>query len=215
MFQGKKVLITAGPTQEAIDPVRFISNHSTGKMGYAIAQAFEKEGAIVTLVSGPVNIQAPDGVEVIAVKSAQEMFEATKARFAETDITVLAAAVADYTPMNVSDIKLKKSDDDMVIQLKRTADIAKSLGEIKTEKQFTLGFALETNNELENAQGKLQRKNFDAIVLNSLQDKGAGFGGDTNKIMIIDHNSTEEFQLKSKKEVAYDIISYIHQKLAS
>lgn len=213
-FQGKKVLITAGPTQEPIDPVRFISNHSSGKMGFAIAEAFEMAGAEVTLVSGPVSIASPKGVKVEKVQSAQQMFEATSKYFAESDIIVLSAAVADYTPLHVADKKIKKKEDVFNIDLTKTTDIAATLGKQKKNGQIIVGFALETDNEFENAKGKLERKNFDFVVLNSLQDNGAGFRYDTNKIKIIDREgNVYDFDLKTKKEVAQDILDTVKRKL--
>ncbi|AFK01877.1 phosphopantothenoylcysteine decarboxylase/phosphopantothenate/cysteine ligase [Emticicia oligotrophica DSM 17448] len=214
ILKGKKVLITAGPTQEPIDPVRFISNHSSGKMGFAIAEAFEMAGADVTLVSGPVAIPAPKGVKLEKVQSAQQMFEETTKYFAESEIIILSAAVADYTPLHVADKKIKKKEDVFNIELTKTTDIAATLGMQKKAGQIIVGFALETDNEFENAKGKLERKNFDFVVLNSLQDSGAGFRYDTNKIKIIDREGNiYDFELKSKKEVAQDIIATILQKL--
>jgi phosphopantothenoylcysteine decarboxylase / phosphopantothenate---cysteine ligase len=214
-FIGKKVLITAGPTQEPIDPVRFISNHSSGKMGFAIAEAFEMAGAEVTIVSGPVSIPSPVGVKIEKVQSAQQMFEATKKYFPESDIVVLSAAVADFTPMYVADKKIKKKEDVsggvlLNIEMTKTTDIAATLGKEKKDGQIIVGFALETDNEFENAKGKLERKNFDFVVLNSLQDSGAGFRYDTNKIKIIDRaGNVYDFDLKTKKEVAQDILETI------
>jgi len=218
VFEEKKVLITAGPTQEPIDPVRFISNHSSGKMGFAIAEAFEMAGAEVTLVSGPVSIAPPKGVKVEKVQSAKQMFEATAKYFAESDIVVLSAAVADFTPLSVADKKIKKKEDVsggglLNIELTKTTDIAATLGQQKNSGQIIVGFALETDNELENAKEKLERKNFDFIVLNSLQDSGAGFRYDTNKIKIIDRvGKIYDFDLKTKKEVAQDILATIKHK---
>ncbi|GGD71133.1 phosphopantothenoylcysteine decarboxylase [Emticicia aquatilis] len=213
-FQGKKVLITAGPTQEPIDPVRFISNHSSGKMGFAIAEAFEMAGAEVTLVSGPVSIASPKGVKLEKVQSAQQMFETTAKYFADSDIVVLSAAVADYTPLHVADKKIKKKEDVFNIELTKTTDIAATLGQQKKTGQIIVGFALETDNEFENAKGKLERKNFDFVVLNSLQDSGAGFRYDTNKIKIIDREGqVYDFDLKTKKEVAQDILATVMNKL--
>jgi phosphopantothenoylcysteine decarboxylase / phosphopantothenate---cysteine ligase len=209
-FKGKKVLITAGPTQEPIDPVRFISNHSSGKMGFAIAEAFEMAGAEVTIVSGPVSISSPQGVKIEKVQSAKQMFDATEKYFAESDIVILAAAVADYTPLHVADKKIKKKEDVFNIEMTKTTDIAATLGKEKKTGQIIVGFALETDNEFENAKGKLERKNFDFIVLNSLQDSGAGFRYDTNKIKIIDRaGKVYDFELKTKKEVAQDILETI------
>lgn len=209
-FKGKKVLITAGPTQEPIDPVRFISNHSSGKMGFAIAEAFEMAGAEVTIISGPISIPFPNGVRIEKVQSAQQMYEATAKYFAESDIVILSAAVADYTPRHVADKKIKKKEDVFNIEMTKTIDIAGTLGKEKKTGQIIVGFALETDNEFENAKGKLERKNFDFIVLNSLQDSGAGFRYDTNKIKIIDRTgNVYDFDLKTKKEVAQDILETI------
>lgn len=213
VFEGKKVLITAGPTQEPIDPVRFISNHSSGKMGFAIAEAFEMAGADVMLVSGPVSIASPKGVKVEKVQSARQMFETTAKYFAESDIVVFSAAVADYTPLHVADKKIKKNEDVFNIEMTKTTDIAATLGHQKISGQIIVGFALETDNEFENAKGKLERKNFDFIVLNSLQDIGAGFRYDTNKIKIINQEGKiYDFDLKTKKEVAQDILATIKHK---
>lgn len=213
-FTNKRVLITAGPTQEAIDPVRFISNHSSGKMGYAIAKAFRNAGARVQLVSGPVSITPPIGVEILKVKSAQEMFEHTKSLFGGAEIIVYVAAVADYTPQEVADKKLKKTDDNLSIELKRTPDIAGLLGKLKTNDQIAVGFALETDNARQNAQKKLEKKNLDMIVLNSLQDSGAGFRYDTNKITVVHRNGEAvEYSLKTKDEVAGDILAEIEKIL--
>ncbi len=209
-LQGKKVLLTAGPTYEAIDPVRFIGNHSSGKMGYALAKQAESLGAEVTLISGPTNQQLPDSsVKIIDVISADEMYDAVHDNFKDSDIAIFAAAVADYKPKTVANQKIKKKEAVMPIDLEPTQDILASVGKIK-ENQFLVGFALETNDELENAKGKLKRKNLDMIVLNSLQDKGAGFKGDTNKITIIDKGENiNSFTLKSKTEVAVDIFNEI------
>lgn len=205
---GKKVLITAGPTQEPLDPVRFISNHSSGKMGVALAEQFAKAGAQVTLVHG--KLQVPffkQNINAVAVVSAQDMFEAAKNYFYKADIVVFAAAVADYTPATVSDKKIKKKEANFNIELVKTVDLAASLGKNKKENQIIVGFALETDNELANAKDKLERKNFDLIVLNSLQDKGAGFGHDTNQITIVKKTGEiVDFPLKTKKAVANDII---------
>jgi phosphopantothenoylcysteine decarboxylase/phosphopantothenate--cysteine ligase len=215
ILKGKKVLITAGPTQEPIDPVRFISNHSTGKMGFAIADKFAKAGAIVTLVSGQVALKSPDmSINLVKIRSAKEMFEATKLYFEEADIIILSAAVADYTPAVVADKKIKKKEDTFNIELTKTVDIAKTLGATKRVEQLMVGFALETDNEVENAIGKIKSKNLDMIVLNSLQNSGAGFGHDTNKISIIKRDGTMiDFDLKSKQDVAKDIISIISEQL--
>ena len=206
-LKGKKVMITAGPTYEKIDPVRFIGNYSSGKMGYALAEECASRGADVTLVSGPVSITAKHPrIQVIPVESAEEMYQAASTHYATSDAGILCAAVADFTPDTVADHKIKREKDDLCLQLKPTRDIAASLGKVKKDGQVLVGFALETNDERQNAQGKLERKNFDFIVLNSLNDKGAGFRVDTNKISIIDHESTTDFPLKSKTEVAKDII---------
>jgi phosphopantothenoylcysteine decarboxylase/phosphopantothenate--cysteine ligase len=214
-LKGKKVLITAGPTQEAIDPVRFISNHSTGKMGYAIADKLAKAGAEVTVVSGQVALKSPDSsINIVKVRSAQEMYEASKSYFDQSDIIILAAAVADYTPAVVADKKIKKKEDTFNIELTKTTDIAKTLGQQKRPEQLMVGFALETDNEVENAIGKIKSKNLDMIILNSLQDSGAGFGHDTNKISIIKRDGTIiDFDLKSKQDVAMDIVDAIVEQL--
>ena len=210
-FSGKKVLVTAGPTYEPLDPVRFIGNRSSGKMGVAIASSLAKKGALVKLVLGPSElIVSEENIETIRVQTAQEMYEAAIGCFTKMDIAIFAAAVADYRPKHVAEEKLKKKGDTMNIELEKTPDIAASLGKIKKEGQFTVGFALETNDEELNAQGKMERKNFDMIVLNSLRDKGAGFNFDTNKITILGKdNKRKEFQLKPKDEVAEDIVAEI------
>lgn len=214
VWVGKRVLLTAGPTQEALDPVRFLSNHSTGKMGYALADRLAAAGATVTLISGPVPLVPPAGVEVVPIRSAQELYEASQARFAENEVIILAAAVADYTPVTVSDQKIKKSDAAFTLELTRTVDSAATLGMQKKPGQLLVGFALETQNERENALAKLRRKNLDLIVLNSLRDAGAGFGHDTNRITLLDrHERVREFPLKSKIEVAEDIIQAIETLL--
>ena len=202
----KTVLISAGPTQEDLDPVRFISNHSSGKMGYELADTFAKAGAIVKIVSGPVALKASSLVEVVKVRSAEEMYEKMSESHEDADIVIFAAAVADYTPKHKADQKIKKNDSEMFIELDKTTDIAAELGKLKSENQIHVGFALETNNELANASSKLERKNFDMVVLNSLQDKGAGFRYDTNKITILYANDEQnEYELKSKELVAVDI----------
>jgi len=213
-LRGKKVLITAGPTYEAIDPVRFIGNHSSGKMGFEIAKQAANLGAEVFLITGPTNEEVKHSlIKRIDVISAEEMFKASYEYFNEVDIAILSAAVADYKPKNVATQKIKKKDATLSIELAPTKDILASLGKIKKQ-QFIVGFALETENEIENATSKLVRKNLDMIVLNSLQDKGAGFATNTNKITIIDKNlNTTVFDLKSKSAVAKDIISIIIQKL--
>ena len=205
------MLINAGPTHEAIDPVRFIGNHSSGKMGVALATAAADCGASVHLVAGPgVVVPVTAGLQVTRVTSAAEMADACYSIFPSCDVAILAAAVADFTPETSHDRKMKRGEDDLVLRLKPTADIAAGLGSAKKEGQLLAGFALETDNELENAAGKLKRKNLDMIVLNSLRDSGAGFGGDTNKITIIDkYNNIDKFELKSKDEVALDILEKV------
>jgi len=213
-LKGKNVLVTAGPTYEAIDPVRFIGNHSSGKMGVAIAEEMKSRGANVTLVLGPSGVIVPAGIEVVKVRSAGEMFDACIVRFEKTDIAVMSAAVADYTPVNTATEKIKKNEGTFNIELTKTKDILKSLGEKKKNKQLMVGFALETNNEKDYALKKLKTKNADMIVLNSLNDPGAGFGHDTNKITIFDKQGREyNFDTKSKKEVAKDIVNTIIQLL--
>jgi phosphopantothenoylcysteine decarboxylase/phosphopantothenate--cysteine ligase len=212
---GKTALVTAGPTYEAIDPVRFIGNHSSGKMGYAIAEELHRLGAQVTLVSGPTHLEASEAIKTIAVRSAQEMFDSCDTKFDGSDIIVMSAAVADYTPKEPAVEKIKKKAEDFTIELKKTTDILGTLGQRKSIKQTLVGFALETNNELAHAQDKLIRKNADFIVLNSMQDKGAGFGTDTNKITVLSRNSEiKNYDLKSKLEVAKDICQIIveHQQ---
>lgn len=211
---GKSVLITAGPTYEKIDPVRFVGNYSSGKMGYALAEACAKQGAEVTLVSGPVMLQTKHpAIRRIDVESAQEMYDAATTHFPQADIAILSAAVADFTPETTADKKIKRKGDELVLNLRPTQDIAAALGAIKSENQLLVGFALETDNEVQNAQDKMKRKNFDFIVLNSLQDKGAGFRVDTNKITIIDRQQgTTAYETKSKQEVAEDIVEYIVSK---
>lgn len=206
---GKKVLVTAGPTQEAIDPVRCITNHSTGKMGYALAKAAMLRGADVTLVSGPVNIAPPPFVKVVPIKSAEDMFQAVTAAAPDKDAIIKAAAVADYTPVTVSDEKVKKKDDDMSIPLKRTKDILKYLGEHKKEDQFLCGFSMETENMLENSQAKLAKKNVDMIVANNLKTTGAGFGTDTNVVTLITRDAIQELPIMSKEDVAHEILNHI------
>ncbi len=206
LLKGKTVVVTAGPTQEDIDPVRFISNHSSGKMGFEIARAFALGGAAVHLVAGPVALPDIAGVNRMNVRTAAEMREAVSRLHEQADFVIFSAAVADYRPETVALQKIKKQDDEMFIELEKTVDIAAELGRVKREDQIHVGFALETNNEYQNARAKLERKNFDLIVLNSLQDKGAGFRYDTNKITIFDQNGGEKsFELKSKEAVAGDI----------
>lgn len=207
----KKALITAGPTVESIDPVRFISNHSSGKMGYALAEEMAERGAQVILISGPTNCNTSHpNIQLINVTSAEEMNLKCSEIYPEVDLAILAAAVADYTPEQKVDQKIKKKEDNLSLTLKKTPDIAQNLGSIKKNGQLNIGFALETNNEIDNAKEKMRKKNFDLIVLNSLKDKGAGFGYETNKISILDkQNNIEHFELKNKKEVARDIINAI------
>ena len=203
----KKVLITAGPTYEAIDPVRFIGNYSTGKMGFALAEECAARGADVTLIAGPVNLKTQNpGINRIDVTSAQQMYEAAMEHFPGSDAAILCAAVADFTPVQTSDTKIKRKGE-ITLTLKPNPDIAASLGAIKRPGQRMVGFALETNDEFSNAQDKLERKNLDFIVLNSLRDKGAGFGYDTNKVTLIDRNGSDELPLQSKKDVAKAIVS--------
>jgi phosphopantothenoylcysteine decarboxylase/phosphopantothenate--cysteine ligase len=207
---GKKALVTAGPTYEAIDPVRFIGNHSSGKMGYAIAETLQKLGAEVTLISGPSSLPIPENVKSISVVSAKEMLARSLEIFPNSDITVMSAAVADYRPKDIAKDKIKKQDADLIIELEKTTDILSKLGSQKTKNQLLIGFALETTNELENAKSKLVKKNLDFIVLNSLQDKGAGFAGDQNKITILTQQGEQiSFELKPKSEVAMDICKEI------
>ena len=209
-LKGKKILITAGPTYEAIDPVRFIGNHSSGKMGFDIAQSAANLGASVILVTGPTHLKINHHlVNVIPVISAQEMYDACQQYFNEVDVAISAAAVADYKPKNIALQKIKKEANEFSIELEKTKDILASLGEIK-KNQFLIGFALETENEIENAKSKIQKKNLDLIVLNSLQDEGAGFGKPTNKITFIDKNfKVEPMELKSKEAVADDIMNKV------
>jgi len=213
-LRGKKILITAGPTYEAIDPVRFIGNHSSGKMGFEIAKASANLGAEVVLVTGPTYQKVSHNlIQVQPVVSAQDMYEAAHEHYNIVDVAILSAAVADYRPKDVADKKIKKKETTLTLELEKTKDILASLGAIKT-KQLLVGFALETNNELEFAKGKLKKKNLDLIVLNSLQDKGAGFKGETNKVTIIDNkDNVNAYTLKSKAEVAVDIMNEIITKL--
>jgi phosphopantothenoylcysteine decarboxylase/phosphopantothenate--cysteine ligase len=213
-LKGKKALVTAGPTYEAIDPVRFIGNHSSGKMGYALAEELNRRGAEVTLVSGPVQRgRLNDGIKVVAVKTAEEMHEACLGANGY-DIAVMAAAVADYTPVEVSKQKIKKKEEEFSLKLKKTKDILKSLGQQKKDGQVLVGFALETTAERENALGKLASKNADLIILNSLNDEGAGFGVDTNKVTLFFKDGREkELGLKSKTQLAADIVDSITELL--
>ncbi len=206
-LKGKKVLITAGPTYEKIDPVRFIGNYSSGKMGYALAESCARRGAEVTLISGPVQVKAQHpSIKVTKVESAHQMHETAIEAFPTSDAAILCAAVADFTPEVKADQKIKREKEDLILKLVPTEDIAAALGKIKKENQCLVGFALETNNELANARHKLEKKNFDFIVLNSLQDAGAGFQCDTNKITIVDKEKATPYPLKTKTEVADDII---------
>jgi phosphopantothenoylcysteine decarboxylase/phosphopantothenate--cysteine ligase len=214
-FEGKTALVTAGPTYEAIDPVRYIGNHSSGKMGYAIAKELADRGAIVRLVSGPANLELTHAnITIIPVTSAQEMYEKCEEVFEESDIIVLSAAVADYKPKETAKEKIKKSQDQMQLELQKTVDIAAALGNRKRKNQVLVGFALESENEFENAKIKLHKKKFDFIVLNSIRESGAGFGHDTNKITIIDRSeAVKQFELKSKTAVAVDIINEIQNRI--
>lgn len=213
-MSGKRVLITAGPTYEKIDPVRFIGNYSSGKMAYALAGECARRGAEVCLISGPVQLETPAGnIQRIDIESADEMYEACMKEFPTCDAGILCAAVADFKPICVADQKIKRGAEDLCIQLTPNQDIAAALGRIKTADQKLIGFALETNNEMSNAQNKLQKKNLDAIVLNSLQDKGAGFRHDTNKVSIISATETLDYPLKHKQEVARDIVDYLLNNL--
>lgn len=213
-LKGKKVMITAGPTHEAIDPVRFIGNRSTGAMGIAIADAMEKAGAEVDLILGPTNLEPNGHCEVTRVTSAEEMYQAAIRRYPNCDIAILAAAVADFTPLEVHERKIKKTDGPTSIELRRTHDIAAELAEFKRDDQMNIGFALETDSEVANATEKLKRKKFDFIVLNSLRDKGAGFGPGTNKVkFIFPEGQSKDFDLKSKSLVARDIVDEIVELL--
>lgn len=213
MLSGKKVLVTAGPTKEAIDPVRFISNHSTGKMGYAVASQAAKMGAEVTLISGPVNLKAPVGVEVIDVVSANDMYETVTSRFEESDIVIKAAAVADFTPKSVVEDKIKKTGaEDASIELTSTKDILKTLGEKKSH-QFLCGFSMETKDLEANSRKKLTKKNLDMIVANNVKEEGAGFQTDTNVVTIITKDKEEHLPLLSKEDVAFEILKRIHSML--
>ena len=208
-LKGKRILISAGPTQEAIDPVRYITNHSSGKMGYALAKMAKLRGADVTLVSGPVSITAFPGIEVVDVTSAADMYDAITTRSSQADIVVMCSAVADYTPTLYSEQKVKKSDGDMSIALSRTKDILKNLGENKREGQIVVGFSMETENLIENSQAKLLKKNVDMICANSISTDKTGFGVDTNKVTLIFKNCVEELPLCSKEETADMILDQI------
>lgn len=208
---GKKAMVTAGPTYEPIDPVRFIGNHSTGKMGLAIARELQHRGAEVTLIMGPIQVDmSSNGIPIVKVKTADEMYRASNKVFEKSDIAIMAAAVADYAPVAIAKEKIKKKEDKLVLELTKTKDILKSLGEKKKEGQVLVGFALETNDEEQNAADKLQKKNADMIILNSLNDPGAGFGYDTNKITIFEKGGQQfSFDTKSKSEAAKDIVDTI------
>jgi phosphopantothenoylcysteine decarboxylase/phosphopantothenate--cysteine ligase len=214
-LKNKTILINAGATQEAIDPVRYISNHSTGKMGYAIAEEAANRGATVILVSGITQLSTiNNSIQLIRVVTAMEMAEACFANFEKVDLAILTAAVADYSPVNVSSQKIKKQEETFMLEMKKNIDIAGDLGKRKTKNQLLIGFALETNNEVENAIEKINKKNLDLIIMNSMQDEGAGFGTDTNKITIINKNREHKsFGLKSKAEVAKDILNEIEKIL--
>ena len=213
-MEGKRVLITAGPTREAIDPVRYLTNHSTGKMGYALAKTAARRGAKVTLVSGPCELPAPLHVDVVPVESAADMFEAVKTRAKEQDIIIKAAAVADYTPITVNTEKTKKKEGEASIALKRTTDILSWLGEHKEKGQFLCGFSMETENMLENSKKKLEKKHADMIVANNLKVAGAGFGTDTNVVTLITKEGAKELPIQTKDEVSYEILNEIMNKMA-
>lgn len=212
-MDGKNILVTAGPTVEAIDPVRYITNHSTGKMGYAIARQAMLKGARVTLVTGPVAIDPPMFVDVVPVTSARDMFEAVTSRAAEQDIIIKAAAVADYTPVTTATEKIKKKDGESAIALTRTKDILGWLGQHRKEGQFLCGFSMETENMLENSRKKLTKKNVDMIVANNLKVQGAGFGGDTNVVTLITEDKTVELPLQSKEDVAGKLLEEIMEMI--
>ena len=214
-LKGKKVLVTAGPTYEAIDPVRFVGNRSSGKMGFAIADQLALRGAEVKLVSGPTSLKNNNqNIQLIAVESAEEMFTACMSDFSKMDVIIMSAAVADYKPIEIADQKIKKKSDELSINLVPTQDILKQMGVMKKGNQFLVGFALETENEVANANDKLSRKNLDLIVLNSLNDIGAGFNSDTNKITIINKAGQQQsFEMKSKNEVAKDLVNVIVESI--
>ena len=203
---GKRIIVTAGPTREKLDPVRYITNLSTGKMGYALAKAAMLRGAFVTLISGPVSIKAPSFVELVEIESARQMCEEVLKRSKEADIIIKAAAVADYTPKTFSDDKIKKSDNDLNIELERTRDILKTIGETKNDHQVLCGFSMETKDMLENSRKKLEKKNCDMIVANNLKVEGAGFGTDTNVITIITKSDLKEYELMSKDEASHKVL---------
>lgn len=214
-LEGKRVMVTAGPTREKIDPVRFITNHSTGKMGYALAKHCAQRGAEVTLITGKTQLEPPLFVRVIEVESAGEMFEAVKERYEEQDIIMKAAAVADYRPLSVSEEKVKKTEGEMSIALERTEDILKFLGENRRKGQFLCGFSMETENMLENSRAKLEKKHVDMIVANNLKQEGAGFGTDTNIVTLITRDGCRELPVMSKEDVAKHIIDTIQNHLLS
>lgn len=209
---GVKVLVTAGPTVEKIDPVRYITNHSSGKMGYALAEAAAKRGADVTLISGPVNLEPPMFVKTVKVESAKDMYNAVTDAFSDCDILIKAAAVADYTPEAVSDEKIKKNDGTLSLALSKTKDILKAVGQLKKDNQFVCGFSMETSNLVENSKKKLASKNCDMIVANNLKDDGAGFGVDTNKVTILTNDSVRSLDILSKKEVAAQVLDEIMKR---
>jgi phosphopantothenoylcysteine decarboxylase / phosphopantothenate---cysteine ligase len=212
ILKGKKCLVTAGPTYEAIDPVRFIGNRSSGKMGIEIARELAERGAKVHLILGPSSQPIPENIKYTRVESAEQMYQAVMRKKEWLDIGIFSAAVADYTPKFVADEKIKKTDEEFSIELVKTKDILKEVGLNKKENQFIVGFALETNKEIEHAKAKLERKNLDMIILNSLKNEGAGFQHDTNQISILDRqNNITHFELKTKKEVARDIVDYIEK----
>ncbi|MGN0484831.1 MAG: bifunctional phosphopantothenoylcysteine decarboxylase/phosphopantothenate--cysteine ligase CoaBC [Lachnospiraceae bacterium] len=210
---GKKILVTAGPTREKIDPVRYITNHSTGKMGYAIAQAAAYRGAEVTLVSGPVELAPLDFVQTISVESASEMYDAVISQASKQDAVVMAAAVADYRPKTVSSEKIKKSEKQMSLELEKTDDILKTLGKNRTKRPFLCGFSMETEHLVENSRKKLEKKHLDLIVANNLKEAGAGFGVDTNRVTMISEETEEELPLLPKEEVAHAILDRISEKI--
>lgn len=214
-FEGRRILVTAGPTIERLDPVRFLSNHSSGKMGYAIAKHCMLRGAEVTLVTGKTALSYPPYVDVVPVESAKEMYEAVTSRFDEQDIVIKAAAVADYRPVHVADEKMKKKDDGLSIPLERTEDILKTLGERKRPGQFLCGFSMETEHMLENSKAKLEKKNLDMIVANNVKQEGAGFGVDTNIVTFITKDSVEELPVMSKEEVAEKLLDAVKRNLPS
>jgi phosphopantothenoylcysteine decarboxylase/phosphopantothenate--cysteine ligase len=213
IFTGKSILITAGPTYEAIDPVRFIGNHSTGKMGFALAEVFLKKGAKVKLITGPTKLEiTDDNLELISINSAEEMLQEVKKHWSNQDIGIFSAAVADYRPKEVSKDKIKKNSNELFLELIKNPDILHWAGQMKKEGQLLVGFALETNDEILNATQKLERKNLDCIILNSLQDSGAGFATDTNKVTILDKQKNKsELSLKSKYEIAQEIVLYLEE----